>query len=177
MNGVDGVAALGVDVRQRLAAIVGKFLFHGEGRGDLVALVHGLVGDKAVHFRPQGDDLQHGGDHHLKEIVFVVRVGGVFLVQIGQNIGQVDPLADERLVVTAVWIHQGHDQMHGVDVSKLCAVFSVSEFFCHKYTLSLKIWWSKIFSVLPRQFMRFCPLKVSVLSTIIITPVYHANLN
>ena len=146
MNGVDGVGALGVDISQRLAAVVGKFLFHGEGRGDLIALIHGLVGNEAVHLRPQGDDLQHDGDHHLKEIVFVVRVGGVFLVQISQHIGQVDPLADERLVVTSVWIHQGHDQMHRVDVSELCAVFSVSEFFCHKYTLFLKSLGQKTFS-------------------------------
>ena len=107
---------------------------------------NGLVGNEAVHLRPKGDDLQHDGDHHLKEIVFVVRVGGVFLVQISQHIGQVDPLADERLVVTSVWIHQRHDQMHRVDVSELCAVFPVSEFFCHKYTLFLKSLGQKTFS-------------------------------
>ena len=146
MNGVDGVGALGVDISQRLAAVVGKFLFHGEGRGDLIALIHGLVGNEAVHLRPQGDDLQQDGDHHLKEIVFVVRVGGVFFVQIGQHVGQVDPLADERRIVTSVGIHQGHDQMHGVDVSELCAVFPVSEFFCHKYTLLLKSLGQKTFS-------------------------------
>ena len=51
---------------------------------------------------------------------------GVMPGQIGVQIGQVDALGDKGLVVAAVGVEQGHDEVHGVQIPQQHAVLPVS---------------------------------------------------
>jgi hypothetical protein len=116
-------------------AVVGEDLFHGKGGGGLLVHIHGVIGDKTVHFRPQDHSFQYGGHDDLKEIIAVLRVICVLFSQVSVDLGKVDALADKGFVITAVGEDQGHNYVHRVDFSQLIAVFSVSEFFTHYFFL------------------------------------------
>ena len=92
MDVIEGFGAGGTDLSEGLCAVVRENFLDREGGGYLVALVHGAVGDEAVHLGPQGNDFQYRSHHHLKQIVPILRILRIFLRQVGVHIGQVNAL-------------------------------------------------------------------------------------
>ena len=67
MEGVQGLLRLCVEERQPFLGTVVELLLHHKGGGHFLPLVHGLVGDEAVHLGTQGDGLDDGGHDEMKD--------------------------------------------------------------------------------------------------------------
>ena len=132
VDAVQAVLGRGVDEGQALLRRVGELLFDDEGGGDLVALIGVPVGDEAVQLGAQGDGLQRRRHQKLEQAVVIVRVFPVLFRQEGVDVAQVDALGDERLVVRAVGVNDGRDEMQPVQVPQQFPVLAVAQFFSHE---------------------------------------------
>ena len=126
VEGVQGLLRLCVEKRQPFLGAVVELLLHHKGGGHFLPLVHGLVGDEAVHLGTQGDGLDDGGYDEMEDGVREFRLRLVLLSQIGVDGRQIHPLGNVSLVVTAVGVDVRHDVVHGVQVADEIAILSIS---------------------------------------------------
>lgn len=139
-NGVDGGILVCIDKRQTLFGGVVKLLFDDEGRTQILALVHILVGNEAVELGPEHDDLEYRRNDQVEKREFKLGVLGVALFKIGVNVREVDALGDKRLVVAAAGVDHRHDDVHSVNVAQQNAVSAVADalfVFAHNLNLSV----------------------------------------
>ena len=165
MKAGKGAVVRCVDHGQRLAGIVGKELFHHEGRGDLPALVKVFVGDKAVELGPQGHGLDQSRQDHMEQGVGKIRGLGVFLRQKGVYRPQIDVLRDIGLVVAAVGIDQRCDEVHPVQIPDERPVLPVAKaafFLFHAFSPNSA---PRGFSVLLMSSVSDCSTRVKVRSS------------
>ena len=137
MDGVDGVVAGGVQHGQSLGPLVGKLLFHHEGRRHLIALEEVAVDDEAVHLGPQGDGFHQGRQHQVEIGIGKVLLRLVPAGHIGLHRGQVDALGDVCLVVAAVGVNNAGDEVQGIQFPQQPAVTAVAppSFLCFHWFL------------------------------------------
>ena len=110
-----------------LIAVIPELLFYGKGSGDIISLIHGLVGDEAVHLRSVAQKFQCRRDNNIKNSYSLVRVLSVVLLDILLGTGNIYGQLHICLVIASVRIHEWHNIMHGVDISKFSSVPSVSK--------------------------------------------------
>ena len=127
MDGVKSAVVLAVNDGQRLRSLVGELFLHDEGGGDLVSLIEVLVGDEAVHLRAQRDRLDERRHDHMEHRVTKFRFVGVFALQIGVHVGQIDRFRDVRFIVAPVRIDQRSDEVHSVQIAQQASVLAVAK--------------------------------------------------
>ena len=127
VDGVDRAVVLAVNDGQRLRSLVGELFLHDEGGGDLVSLIEVLVGDEAVHLRAQRDRLDERRHDHMEHRVAKFRFVGVFALQIGVHVGQIDRFRDVRFIVAPVRIDQRSDEVHSVQIAQQASVLAVAK--------------------------------------------------
>ena len=137
MHRVDGVVAGGVQHGQGLGPLVGKLLFHHEGRRHFVALEEVAIDDEAVHLGPQGDGFHQCRQHQVeigigKVLLRLIAAGHILLHR-----GQVDALGDVCLVVAAVGIDNAGDEVQRIQFPQQPAVPAVAppSFLCFHWFL------------------------------------------
>ena len=111
---------------QQQDGLIGKLLLDDEGHRDLVALVEVLVGDKAVHLRPQRDRLDERGHDQMEHRIGEFRFCFVLFLEIRVHIGEVDRLADVGLIVAAVRVDQRRNEVHPVEITEQHTIFPVA---------------------------------------------------
>ena len=126
VDGIDIGVVLCVDDGERLGGLIGKLLLDDEGHRDLVALVEVLVGDKAVHLRPQRDRLDERGHDQMEHRIGEFRFCFILFLEIRVHIGEVDRLADVGLIVAAVRVDQRRNEVHPVEITEQHTIFPVA---------------------------------------------------
>ena len=127
VDGIDVGVVLRVDDGERLGGLIGKLLLDDEGHRDLVALVEVGIHDEAVHLRAERDRLDERGDDDVEHRVGEVGMLRILLLQICVHIGQIDRLGEIGLVVAAVWIDDGRNKMHAVQIAQQHAILPIAE--------------------------------------------------
>ena len=127
MDGIQGRVVLAAHNGEGFGRFVGELLFDHERRGHAVSLIEVLIRDEAVHLRAERDRLDERGDNDVEHRVGEVRVLRVFLLQICVHIGQIDRLGEIGLVVAAVWIDDGRNKMHAVQIAQQHAILPIAE--------------------------------------------------
>ena len=126
VDGIDVGVVLRVDDGERLGGLIGKLLLDDEGHRDLVALVEVLVGDEAVHLRPQRDRLDERGHDQMEHRIGEFRFCFILFLEIRVHIGEVDRLADVGLIVAAVRVDQRRNEVHPVEITEQHTIFPVA---------------------------------------------------
>ena len=110
-----------------LLGVVIKVFFYDEGGAVCIALIVVLVCNEAVELRPQYDGLEYRGDNEMEQSVLKLGILGVFCGEVLIDVREVYALGYERLVIAAVGVDQGGDEVHPVQIAEKGAVLPVAQ--------------------------------------------------
>ena len=80
MQRLEGVVRVGVQEGKALARIVAELTLNRKRSAVMLSHVKVLVAYEAVELGAKDDDLQHGGDDHMKQRVLKLGISGVALL-------------------------------------------------------------------------------------------------
>ena len=110
-DGVERVLVARREDHQRLLRAVGKAALGDEAKGDLIAFIGAAALDEAVQ---EGSLSDHFRDRHqdaVKQRGLVIRMGGVFLIEIRHQLGHVELVLQANFTVGAVRHEIAHDAL------------------------------------------------------------------
>ena len=125
-DGVERVVIPGGEDHQRLVRTVGKAALGHKAQRDLVALIGASSLDKTVEVVPLADHAGHGHKDAVEKRGFIVRMGGVFLLQVLHKLRHVKLVGKAYLAVGPVRHQVGHDALQAGHISDPASVPSVA---------------------------------------------------